>query len=237
MNGLLAAAACAGHLWCSYVRPLPAVKAAESCPASAPVVVGGTQGYSGSIGSGLCFTSIDPTDTAGMIYRSYAFFGDGLLMVFSSYGEGSSSKMTSAREFFFFPRRGAPELTMDPKAGTVSVRMGDGARADFAPASAQLSGLERGAVAVSPRIDPAERGGVEIPRYAGLMLDSGFRLGESPSGRPVETSTFRDAGGRTCTVKNGELFAYANGDHSFKFTDAQLSAWLRTACPDLNAGF
>jgi hypothetical protein len=236
MNALLAAA-CAGHLWCSYVRPLPAPKAAESCPTSAPAVVGGTQGYSDSLGSGLCFTSIDPMEISGMVYRSYAFFGDGLLMVFSSYGEGSGSKMTSAREFFFFPRRGAPELAMDPKAGTVSVRMGDGARADFAPATAELSGLERGAATVSAKVDRAERGGVEIPRYAGLMLDAGFRVGESPSGLPNASSTFRDANGTTCAVKNSDLFAYANGDHSFKLTDAQLSAWLKTACPRLNAGF
>lgn len=233
----LLAAACAGHLWCAYVRPLPAVKTAQTCPRSAPVVIGGTQGYSDGIGSGLCFTSIDPTDTANMVYRSYALFGDGLLMVFNSYGEGPSSKMTAAREFFFFPRRGAPELTMDAKAGTVSVRMSDGARADFAPASAQLSGLERGSVRVASNVDPAGRGGVEIPNYAGLMLDAGFRLGESPSGLPNATSTFRDAYGKTCSVKNADLFAYANGDHSFKFTDAQLSAWLRTACPDLTAGF
>ncbi|HXT01529.1 MAG TPA: hypothetical protein VN915_12705 [Elusimicrobiota bacterium] len=236
MNALLAAA-CAGHLWCSYVRPLPAAKAAEACPTSAPAAVGGTQGYSDSLGSGLCFTSIEPMEIQGMVYRSYVFFGDGLLMVFSSYGEGSSSKMTSAREFFFFPRRGAPALTMDSKAGSVSVRMGDGARADIAPATAQLSGLERGSVTVSAKVDPAERGGVEIPRYAGLVLDAGFRMGESPSGLPNGTSTFRDANGRTCAVKNADLFAYANGDHSFKLTDAQLSAWLSTACPGLDAGF
>jgi len=173
-----------------------------------------------------------------MIYRSYVFFGDGLLMVFSSYGEGASSKTTSAREFFFFPRRGAPDLTMDPKAGIITVRMSDGGRADIAPATAQLSGLERGSAIVSPKIDPSERGGVEIPAYAGLMLDAGFRVGESPSGRPDEVSTFRDAEGRTCAVANRELFNYTpNGDHAFKFTDPQLSARLRTACPDLIVGF
>lgn len=207
--------------------------AAAGCPRSEPVVIGETQGYADGLASGKCYVSIDPTETPGLVYRSYVFFGDGLLMVFNSYG-----KTTSAREFFFFPRRGAPELTMDSKAGAVSVRMSDGGRADIAPATAQLSGLERGTAAVSPRIDPAERGGVEIPRYAGLMLDAGFRIGESPSGRPDAASTFRDAAGRVCTVANRELFNYtSDGDHSFKFADAGLSAWLKTACPELNAGF
>lgn len=234
----LLAAPSSAQVWRAYVPARPSAPAAAPCPQIKPVVVGGTQGYADDLGSGICYVSIDPTSTPGLVYRSYVFFGDGLLMVFNSYGDGDNNpNLTSAREFFFFPRRGAPELTMDPKAGTVSVRMGDGGRADFAPAAAQLSGFDRGAVAVSAKIDPANRGGVEIPRYAGLMLDAGFRVGESPSGRPDAPSTFRDANGRLCTVKNSELFSYAGRDHAFKFTDAQLSAWLRTACPDLNAGF
>ena len=234
---LMFAASASAQVWRSYAPARAAALPSVPCAELKPVFVGGTQGYADALGSGICYVSIDPMSTPGLVYRSYVFFGDGLMMVFNSYGEGNGPSMTSAREFFFFPRRGAPELTMDPKAGTVSVRMADGGRADFDPATAQLSGFERGSVTVAAKIDPVARGGVEIPAYAGLMLDSGFRLGESPSGRPAETSTFRDAAGRTCAVKNSELFAYANGDHSFKFTDAQLSAWLPTACPGLNAGF
>ena len=234
----LLAAPSSAQVWRDYVGESPSFQNAAACPHLDPVVIGGTQGYADGFSSGLCYVSIHPASTPGMVYRSYVFFGDGLMMVFSSYGEGPSSKTTSAREFFFFPRRGAPELTMDSSAGAVSVRMSDGARAYIAPATAQLSGLERGRASVSPKIDPAERGGVEIPAYAGLMLDAGFRVGESPSGRPDGTSTFRAAEGRVCAVANRELFNYtSNGDHALKFTDAQLSAWLRRACPGLIAGF
>ena len=237
LAALLLASPASAQVWRSYAPARASALASVPCAEIKPVAIGGTQGYADALGSGICYVSIDPRDTPGLVYRSYVFFGDGLMMVFSSYGEGNSPSVTSAREFFFFPRRGAPELAMDEKAGTVSVRMSDGGRADFDPATAQLSGFERGSVAVSSKIDPANRGGVEIPRYAGLMLDAGFRQGESPSGRPAAESTFRDASGRTCTAKNSDLFAYAGGDHSFKFTDAQLSAWLRSACPDLDAGF
>jgi hypothetical protein len=245
MKNLLLSAVCtafavtpsSAQAWRSYVHSQGSVHAAEACPQSKPVMVGGTQGYADSLNSGLCYVSIDPVDTTGLVYRDYAFFGDGLFMVFNSYGEGEGPTMTSAREFFFFPRRGAPQLTMDAKAGTVSVRMGDGGRADFNPANAQVSGFERGSATVASKVDRGNNGGVEIPKYAGLMLDAGFRLGESPSGRPAATSTFRDASGRSCTVKNSDVFAYANGDHTFKFTDAQLAVWLKTACPELNAGF
>jgi hypothetical protein len=210
-----------------------------ACPRVNPSAVDGTQGYADSLGSGKCYVSIGPMSTDHLIYRGYSFFSDGLMMVFSSYGDGEDSNpnLTSAREFWFFPRSSEMSLEMDKAAGTVTVVMSNGGRVHFEPATAQPRSFDRGSVSVSPRIDPAERGGVEIPSYNGLVLDGGFRLGESPTGRPAADSTFRDAQGHTCTVKNNELFSYANGDHSFKFTDAQLSAWLRTRCPSIVAGF
>ncbi len=211
----------------------------SACPRVNPSHVDNTQGYADGLGSGKCYVSIGAMSTNNLIYRSYTFFSDGLMMVFSSYGDGEDSNpnLTSAREFFFFPRTGALALDMDRAAGAVSVVMSNGGRVHIDPATAQIRSFDRGAVTVSPRIDPAERGGVEIASYSGLVLDAGFRMGESPSGRPNADSTFRDAQGRTCTIKNNELFAYANGDHELKFTDAELSAWLRTRCPKLTPGF
>jgi hypothetical protein len=224
--------------WKSYFHGSIFVRAADVCPRVNPIHIGGTQGYADSLGPGKCYVAIDPIDTTGMVYRGVTFFGDGLMMVFSSYGEGgTNTTMTSAREFFFFPRTGAPALEMDEAAGTVSVVMADGGRVHIEPSTAQIKSFARGSVTVSPRIDPAERGGVEVTAYTGLMLDAGFRKGESPSGRANAESTFRDALGRTCTVKNSELFAYANGEHELKYTDAQLSGWLKTRCPKLTPGF
>lgn len=220
-------------------RPAFGIMAAGACPRVAPSHIDNTQGYADGFGSGKCYVSIGAMSTENLIYRAYGFFSDGLMMVFSSYGDGEDNNpnLTSAREFFFFPRLGAMALEMDHAAGTVSVVMADGGRAHIDPATAQLKSLARGSVTVSPRVDPAERGGVEVTSYAGLMLDAGFRMGESPSGRPNAESTFRDALGVSCTVKNNELFAYANGDHELKFTDAQLSAWLKIRCPKLTPGF
>ncbi len=213
--------------------------AGGACPRVAPSHVDDTQGYADGFGSGKCYVSIGSMSTNNLIYRAYSFFSDGLLMVFSSYGDGEDSNpnLTSAREFFFYPRAGALALEMNKAAGTVAVVMADGGRVHIDPATAQIKALDRGTVTVSPRIDPAERGGVEITGYAGLMLDAGFRMGESPSGRPEANSTFRDAQGHLCTLKNKELFAYANGEHELKFTDAQLVVFLKTRCPNLTPGF
>ncbi|MGH2929113.1 MAG: hypothetical protein ACRDL8_12985, partial [Solirubrobacteraceae bacterium] len=231
---LLLPSLASAQAWRSYFKEAPAAAAAApaatSCQRLAPVMIGGTQGYADVLDGGRCFVSIHP-NAATMVYRDYALFDDGMLMVFSSYGEGEGPTMTSAREYYFFPRTGALRLEMNASAGTVSVAMMNGGRASFDPATAQLSALDRGTVTVSPRVDRDERGGVEISDYQGLMLDAGFRLGELPSGRPDADSTFRSAEGQLCTVKNRELFDYKGYDHQFKFDDAALSAWLKTRCP------
>ena len=236
---VLALAAPSSAQLISKYRPAPSAAAAGGCPRVPPMHVGGTQGYADGFSSGLCYISIDPVNTTRLIYRATSIFSDGVLMVFSSYGDGSEDNpnLTSAREFRFFPRLRTPELLMDPAKLTIAVRMADGGLVSFDQATGQIASFERGSVTVSPRVDPAERGGVEITSYAGLLLDSGFRMGEMPSGRPAADSTFRSAQGQLCTVKNSELFAYANGDRTLKFTDAQLSAWLKTRCPGLNVGF
>lgn len=223
----------------SLRMPAFSAQAVSACPRVDPTHVGNTQGYADGFSSGKCYVSIGSMLVTDLIYRSYGFFSNGLLMVFNSYGDGEDSNpnLTSAREFYFFPRTGALSLEMNETAGTVAVVMADGRRMIIDPATSQLASVERGSVMVAPRIDPADRGGVEITSYAGLMLDAGFRMGESPSGRPKADSTFRDAFGHLCTVKNSEIFAYANGEHELKHTDAQLAAFLKTRCPNITPGF
>src|SRR3989338_843102 len=205
-----------------YRPAFNALATAGACPRVDPSHVGNTQGYADGFRSGKCYVSIGSMLVTDLIYKAYGFFSDGMLMVFNSYGDGEDSNpnLTSAREFYFFPRRGAMSLEKDEAAGTISGLMADG-----------------GWVPVSPRVGRAARGGVGITSYAGLVLDAGFRMGESPSGRPNADSTFRDAQGHLCTVKNNEVFAYANGEHELKFNDAQLKAWLKTRCPIITPGF
>lgn len=224
--------------WRSYFKASSSSKAtASACPAVAPQVIGGTQGYADTIQGTECFVSIDPENTLSMIYRDYAFFSDGMMMVFNSYGPQEGPTMTSARQYYFFPRTGLPQLKMDAKAGTVAVIMTNGGRATFNPATAQIAALDRGDVTVSPSLARSARGGVEITHYRGLLLDAGFRLGELPSGLPNGQSTFYTAAGQTCTVTNSEIFVYKGYDNSFKFDDAALSAFLKKRCPALTVGF
>ncbi|TBR20440.1 hypothetical protein EPO15_13200 [bacterium] len=221
-----------------FLKSAAPVRAASSCQRVDPVHAGGTQGYADGTSSGNCYVSISPIDTMSMVYRSFGVFGDGMLMVFNSFGEGENpAKFTGAREFHFFPRLAPGELRIDAAGPSVSVVLGDGGVLEFDPATAQPRAVDRGSVTVAATVDPSNRGGVEFPSYAGLMLDSGFRMGELPSMKPDWESTFRDAAGRTCTVKNSEVFSYADGDRELKFDDAALKAFLKTRCPKLAVPF
>jgi hypothetical protein len=210
---------------------------AATCVETRPVIIAGTQGYVMAMGD-KCLVSIDPSLSLDLVYRSYAVFDDGLLMVFNSFGDGEDiGRLTAAREFYFFPRSGPVSLAMVEGGTSVTAVMSNGDALSFDPATAQISGARRGTVVVAPSIDPANRGGVEFPSYAGLMLDLGFARGHSPANGRESDSIFRDAAGQTCSVKNRELFDYVGGEHLFKFTDAALVNWLRFRCPFLDPGF
>ncbi|MBI5203132.1 MAG: hypothetical protein HY925_16195 [Elusimicrobia bacterium] len=220
---VLFAASASAQQWKPLVRD--AGKGAQNlqCVRKDPAHAGGTQAYADEIGAGKCFVSVHGM-AGGMVYRDYAFFSDGMLMVFNSYGDGEDTRrFTSAREFYFFPRANAPDVDLDPAAPSVVVTMANGDRVTFNTDDAQIASVGRG--------------GVEFPSYNGLMLDVGFRMGELPSGLPNGDATFRSAYGQTCTVKNKELFTYASGDRALKMTDAELSLWLKTRCPGLYVDF
>lgn len=213
--------------------------AAAACTRVMPQVVGDTQVYMDDLGN-LCMVSVDYRDAyKTMVYRSYGLFSDGLIMVFNSYGHGTDvSRLTSAREFYVFPRNGTMAIHADDAANTLSVTHVNADRLHFDPATGQLSGTDRGTVALAPSVEPGNKGGLEFTSYRGLLLDAGFAMGRSPSGRRDASSTFRDAAGKTCTVQNKEIFQWdAAGEHSLKHDDAQLVGFLRFRCPQLDAGF
>jgi hypothetical protein len=222
----------------AFLKAASSARPASSCQVVRPVHAGGTQGYADQMGSGSCFVSVSPNDSNGLVYRNYGVFSDGLFMVFNSFGDSEdTAKDTGAREFHFFPRAGVPLLHIDAAAPSVSVTLGDGGTVVFDPATAQPVSSDRGTVTVAGSVDRGNKGGVEFPSYAGLMLDSGFRMGELPSGKPNAESVFRDAAGKTCALKNNELFAYAGGDRTFKFDDAALKTFLAARCPALAPGY
>lgn len=206
---------------------------AFACNKVPPTHVGSTQIYLGDLGD-KCFISINPMASTNLVYRSYAIFDDGLLMAFNSYGDGEDvSRLTGAREFYFFPRTGKLSVTGDEAAGTITAVMANGDTLVFNANTSEPVSFGRGTVKTANRVAPDNAGGIEIPSYNGLILDTGFRQGGSPAGRRGATSVFRDASGGSCTVTNSEIFEYAGGEHWLKHNDKELREFLRGRCPSL----
>ncbi|MNT01721.1 hypothetical protein D3C72_1362000 [compost metagenome] len=101
--------------------------------------------------------------------------------------------------------------------------------------SGDLNAITNGQVTTIKKVHPINRGGVEFPKYNGLMLDGGFSVGKSPSTADGMRPFFTDVKGAKCQVKNADLYKYpGDGDSVFKFPgDKALSAFLKTKCPKL----
>lgn len=182
----------------------------------------------------VCFVSVGNFKTEGGIYRNYLFTSDGELMVFNSYGWGEDSDSTGAREYFFFPRTADLSFNWNTQSRQLEITAVSGDQFFFGYEDAQLASMSKAQVKLAPEVNKTNKGGVEILKYQGLLMDGGFRIGSAPTSNRGGSSTFRDAAGASCTVKNTALFKYeSDGDLFFKYTDKELSVFLKRVCSKL----
>ncbi len=184
---------------------------------------------------GSCYVSVGNFKAKDGIYRSFLFTSDGSLMVFNSYGWGTDATSTGAREFYFFPRLNlVPEFAWNPELRKLQVMATSGAVFNFDYEDVRLSSVSNAQVKEIPEVRPDNQGGVDITQYVGLLLDGGFRLGKAPTSVSSAQSSFTDAYGVSCKVRNNTLFKYtSSGDVMFKYSDAELKTFLKKACSKL----
>lgn len=187
-------------------------------------------------GSRDCYVSISSRNAyVDLIYRSFLFSSDGLLMVFNSFGDGPESQTTAARDFNFFPR-GQFDLAYQYDAATkkLFVRMPNGKVATFDTQKAVLESISGSVIQQDYMIVPENRGGIEIISNDSLFMDGGFKMGQSPSQNPKGKVVFKDAQQNSCELVNADVYRYTSDDDSvFKFNDVQLKAFLSKRCPQL----
>lgn len=190
-----------------------------------------------SEGSQSCFFSITPLDGyVDLIYRDYLFTTEGLFMVFNSYGKGPDAETTGARMFHLFPRplnKFSYSWNFETKELEVTHVTGD--KFIFDSRKARLKSMTRAQIINADDVNKENAGGVEILNYKGLLLDSGFEMGRAPNSSRNAISTLKDGLGKTCKLKNYELFDYLpGGDVVFKFKDSNLKTFLKKRCPNLS---
>ncbi|HWU42198.1 MAG TPA: hypothetical protein VN132_02130 [Bdellovibrio sp.] len=182
----------------------------------------------------ICYISIHNFRTKNLVYRDYIFTSDGGLMVFNSFGEGPDSQSTGAREYYMFPRPNKnPTFTWQDESHTLQVIDATGGSYLFDYESEQLVGMSLGTSKVASDVSEKNNGGVEISKFKGILLDAGFTKGHAPSQISSGTSVLKDFAGRSCKVRNKDLFKYtADGDAIFKYSsDEEFKKFLKSKCP------
>lgn len=184
-----------------------------------------------------CFLIVNSRDNYKMIYRDFLFNGQGLFMIFDSFGPGDESTMTAAREFYLFPRLENKGLSYkyDAASKTIAVTTPFGKVFTFDTQKTVLKGISGSEFTMDHTVKPDRRGGLEFTKNDGLFLDIGYKVGQSPSQNPKNKVVFKDSKHRSCVVTNSDVFNYTpEQDAILKFTDAQLKTFLKSTCPSLS---
>lgn len=166
-------------------------------------------------------------------YRSFAFSSQGKFQVFISLGRGRNS--TGSRNYFFFPRKQDPSLEVKDKK--IIVRGSWGGEVHFSSESKKILKIDGALFIEDPVISPKNKGGIGIETFDGLMLDTGFAMGETAYYKnPNGISTFQDRNATICKITNSKIFDYSNNENPvFKFkTDAELKEFLSQTCKQLD---
>lgn len=192
---------------------------------------------------GACAVMISPSNK-GTRWRSYTFFSSGLLMVFNNFGPGPVTTNTASRSYFFFPRKTQPSYALTRSGAIVTHSSGERVAFDFKDAR-HKSNLGELKLKEDPRIHGQNGGGVEVLAHAGIMIDSGYMMGEVGHSVPSRISIITDARGRSCKQPNDRLFRYTYGTDPYGKTylarvelrferDIDLANFLRQNCPNLD---
>lgn len=177
-----------------------------------------------------CWHSIHPMNGyEDMVYRSFLVSSDGMFFVFNSYGQGSDAKTTGARTYYFFPREiYTYGVTLADHQASVKVN----SKLTFDFESNNLYPLNNANIIFKnyTSVNPKNAGGVEVLRYNGVYLDTGFMMGKSANSVPTLKSMFKNQFGQKCSIVNQTLFDYKNGDAILK-NDIVLHRIVAAQCP------
>lgn len=189
-----------------------------------------------SPGTDACYFTVTPRNVPNLVYRDFLFDTNGDFMIFNSFGQGPESTTTAAREFYFFPRPNKEfAYQYDANKHQLNITLPSGKIASFDTNKSILLSISGTQLKQDYNVTPSNRGGIEVVADDGLLLDIGFKVGQSPSQNPASKATFRDAEGHACQVENAVLFTYtADQDVILKAkTDDEVRSLLKSFCPNL----
>jgi len=105
--------------------------------------------------------------------------------------------------------------------------------------SSEISSISNATVEIDPIISKYNDGGITMWPKSGLIYELPFQLGKAPSSVMNLKGRFKDAHKTICQVKVSEIFKKitSDGDVAIRYSDSQLSRFLKTKCPQLIFNF
>jgi len=162
----------------------------------------------------------------------------GELFVFAQVAEtGVDSKDYGSRSYYLLPVRRTSDFEVNESTGELVIRHSSGETMilgrDFKVKS--FTGVD---FVEAEKSSDANKGGFEIKSYKnGILLDTGWTH-SSITIKPQGQSVFTDRDGKTCTVKNKEIFDFvgtSGEDTIFKYPGREeLQGYLKSHCPKLD---
>lgn len=178
-----------------------------------------------------CWFSIQPMNGyVDLKYRSYLVTSSGMLLVFNSFGAGSNEKTTGARQYFFFPRETFVAGGISLSDDVLLVRVNSKLTLQFETKNLYPLNTENISIKNDTLISPKNAGGVEVLRYNGVYLDTGFMMGNSPNQIQTVKSMFKNQFGEKCSVLNSVIFDYKKSDPTL-LHDVLLKKIVAAQCP------
>lgn len=196
----------------------------------------GTYGNNKSYQSLKCMDSIASYKIDDDTYRSVIFNKSGMLQVNNNVKAPTVSLSLGARVFFLVPKRTENKI-LKADEDSLLVQTTSGAVIKFEKDGTMTSNSPDLKIKHSRVINNNNKGGIEIESYnKGLVIDLGWRLGNSPMLKPEQPVKITDKNGKICNLLNKDIIiqtAKYEAEPRFKTNDS-LHAFLQKRCPDLD---
>lgn len=175
-----------------------------------------------------CYLSIHPRDAfETLVYRDYLLTNDGLFMVFNSYAENGPNA-DGAREFFFLTNE-FKGFQWKTEGDSLIVTGFADKTLKVSLKTSQITEISGAQVAIAEKVLPNNRGGFEILKADVLVIDAGFKMGDSPSNSKSSRSIIKNPKQQSCTLKNTQVYDYTE-DNSYLKALTQLRSAASGSC-------
>jgi hypothetical protein len=181
----------------------------------------------------FCKIKIAADSSSASTSREILFTDSGLIQVFANFPGAKNSTSTGAHVFYLFPTREDKKISSADESH-LSVTHPSGVSFVF-DKFGHISSPDL-QMKVSNEITPNNKAGIEIDGYSkGIVIDLGYRVGNTPTLNKSAVVTVTDKNKKKCTLENSEFNKIENGEASLIYkTNESLHGFLRKKCPNLD---